>query len=328
MQFVFVHLGPAKAKYLPSNLKRLQKIFPEVPTTLIHTEDVDRRLLRLPKVRYYEYLNTNHQTLSNLVHDEKFRRGFWFHSLERIFALSEWAQASKESRFLHVESDVLLLPTFPISFFESLNSLAWTRFNQGSDVATFIYSPDSQQASWLSAKIQDFVRSNETATDMTALSAVSHEYPKSVYILPSDFSDTESSHIGIFDPAQYGMWLTGEDPRNHFGMLKRYVNHAISPIQPSKNKYKFENLNELRVIRGNDSLLLHNLHIHSKRRSLFGPFWRLRLWADIKLSSNQLFPNRFSPLAFMAVLKDVQKRHPTIKSKALLLYRVVRMKAH
>ena len=85
---------------------------------------------------------------SNLKLRSRFRNNFWLLSLERLLVLSEVHNEYLESRILHIESDVLLLPNFPWDIFNDLNTLFWSTYEPDRDVAALLFSPSAKESQW------------------------------------------------------------------------------------------------------------------------------------------------------------------------------------
>ena len=329
MDIVLVHLGPAKASHIKGNIRHLIREFPEIEITLITSPEAHTSLNNISAVSHFKYMRkySDDVDLGSLNHNKQFRKGFWIYSLERIFAIEAWNRTRADNPFLHIESDVLLLPTFPFDSVESLKTLQWTKFNKEKDVATFIFSPNRGEFEWLADQVRELVKKNPAVTDMTALSEIASKSPRRISYFPSIFSMSNSEATEIFDPAPFGMWLTGQDPRNHKGLIRRFIKLSDSEEDPSRYKYSF-NGKALKINCEGKDAILHNLHIHSKRNSYFSRFWKISLWIDVKLSAHSVFRNTISPRAIKLILSDFHARHPTSKSKIKTFLGLIFMKTN
>ena len=177
MEIIFVHLGSASARHLWLNIQRLKRIHPDLEITVIISDLRHLEKLKSLKVEPFVYKQTTdtHKILMNLEHNSNFRQGFWIYSLERFYALHQWHKNYKEKSYLHVESDILVMGNFPFLKFTQIKDLAWCRFNETHDVASLVYSPDFLHTHWLIQRLNEQIESNPKLTDMTALSAISHE---------------------------------------------------------------------------------------------------------------------------------------------------------
>jgi len=243
------------------------------------------------RVNYFEY-SANWQIeklIDGLEIDESYRQGFWRYSLERIFALTQHHKRFPNEGLLHVESDVLVLETFPFEVFSKIKKLAWSKLDDERDVAAILYSPNLDASTWLEYQIIDLLGSASNLNDMRILSLISNEFPDDVCILPTvpknakeilltgstssninKLRASENSKIfgGIFDAAPIGIWLTGSHGVNSFGISKRYDNNLVinsnSMINPSQMNLQYKPGNGLYVISDELKIPIHTLHIHSK----------------------------------------------------------------
>jgi hypothetical protein len=144
---------------------------------------------------------------------------------------------------------------------------------------------------------------------MTSLSSISHRYPNRVKILPATPGELKGNENGIFDPAAYGMWLTGQDPRNKWGFLHKFVSLSDSMSKPETFSYQVKREGRIEVVTEGQKYSLYNLHIHSKKKSLFGTNWIFVLRWNTYLSDRRILSITFSPLAFLSVFIDALKKH-------------------
>jgi hypothetical protein len=330
MKVVFVHLGPAKAPHLKKNIAHIKRNFPNSQITLITSSDAHTSLTNLKSIDNSKYTRIEEvsRTIDSLEHNPKFRKGFWLYSLERIYALRQWAATHPDEAFLHIESDILLMKDFPMKKVFEMKSLAWTRHSEGADVATFLYSPNFREIDWVSAQITDIVKTDKNSTDMSALSRISMTNPERVHILPSNIESTQNMGEnkesveyfgGIFDPATYGMWLTGQDPRNNLGIIRKFIS-VPGDVNPANYRYITRPLGTLKIVRDGKEFSLFNLHLHNKRLSLFGRLWTLYLAIDVLNSHRRLIKSTIAPRAMWAILTDVQSRLGLFTPQALKVF--------
>jgi hypothetical protein len=199
--------------------------------------------------------------------DEKFRQGFWRFSLERLFALTAHHDLYPNDSLLHIESDILLLSNFPFDSFQSITTPAWLKFDKTRDLATILYLPDISKSQWFTEKMVQEVKNCNEINDMQLLNLISSKYPSEITILPSspntttsllndnDFLEEKEKQLlstnfykfeGIFDPAALGIWLTGSDPRNNFGVTRRFdikrLLEGKTYIDPSKVFFEYSQI--------------------------------------------------------------------------------------
>lgn len=291
LTLAFVHLGKRKPAYLISNVQRIQRIFPDLKIFIIHDEQSRNFVKKIPGTKHYEYQRISRDDYLSLENEngKKFRQGFWQFTIERIFALTQFHQENRDFSILHIESDVLLFPNFPIQKIANSANINWCRFNKTKDVASILFLPNYIESLWLERELLKEISVNMDITDMTALSKISTAHKSRVNILPSLANDSESLinrksrltpqdakllrrnydyYQGIFDPASIGMWLCGIDPENNHGKLNlhdsSFIDSGDSYVNPSKTKYRLSQENELFFKSKEKWIPIFNLHVHSK----------------------------------------------------------------
>jgi hypothetical protein len=220
---------------------------------------------------------------------------------------------------LHVESDVLLLSGFPIKSFIGLEKLTWLRAHETGDIATLIYSPNAEETYWLAQKVESLIREGDhLLTDMTALLKIRVANPHRVTTAPSfskkmvsalskdselslelatELSAMYSCFEGIFDPAAIGMWLTGCDPRNHYGFTRIFDTKEVLKtkpyLDPSQFDYKADASGRLTVLVDDSEISIWCLHVHSKNLELFNMGWEVKLQELVQNSKRRRIVLRF-----------------------------------
>jgi hypothetical protein len=295
-------------------LKRIVGLNIGIPITLLLDNACPPRELRETTISFetYNKVNKSDQSLNHLNHDLEFRDGFWAKTLERFNALNDWHSKNQDARLLHLESDILTLPSFPWASFENRGKLAWCGFSATADIGSIFFSPNAKETDWLNREIQRFIREDPDGTDMTALWSAASQNPHRVQRLPTNFEDIMDESDGIFDGAEYGMWITGQDPRNHNGFIKRNLSIRDSFASPDKCSFHLEQSGILSVERDGHEIPLHNLHIHSKREALLGLNWRRTLEKDLIKSRKNRLTTTFSLRAFWFLVKDYKLRRGVV----------------
>lgn len=299
---IFAHLGSTNPKHLWPNIQRTQTLFPRAEIHFIKDSN-----LRIPSkikniVTIHEYLRTPEIEKIRIahLHDSSFRQGFWWLSLERIIAVGQAHLATGRQHAIHLESDVMLMPNFPwVSLSDS--QIHWCRYNEARDVAAIMSLPSQVHTEWLMKEIIQRIGLNSAHTDMTLLSEISQSNEQMVQILPSlgttdiDVRNLNNSSKlleslaldnplvsrGIFDGAAIGMWLCGQDPRNHYGVTRYRSQNIIvsgdSFVDPSRFSFSYNPQDGLRMVKGNSYLEIWNLHVHSKNQRLLSNDWEAEL---------------------------------------------------
>jgi hypothetical protein len=327
-EIIFVHLNSKVPPYIQKNISRTKKLFPEQQIVLITDLESNLEIARklriasefyLPDLELIELLNSH-------AFDANFRKGFWQSSIVRLFAFLERAERVNGIA-IHIESDVFLSPNFPWSSFNKLDKLSWLKFNSERDVAAIVSCPNQTEAAWLIAELKSLLRKYKDRTDMTLLSSVSEEYPERIATLPiAPFANSRlindsvpresrvtnsnltSEFAGFFDAAPVGMWLSGQDPRNNFGLLRRHINLVDSYLDTSELNLSYSK-GRLFYVESGQKYELYNLHLHSKIESDFGPNWRIRLRFNCLLSRFGTKVTTFAPRKFREVVEETRNRH-------------------
>lgn len=305
LHLVVVHFSKRLPRYLISNLVHLQSIFPEFQKTLVVSRGTHARSDVVAGWSVYEYERSREtqDLFSAGKLDPSFREGFWYLTLERLLALEEIHLRFPDEPLLHVESDVILMPTFPTWFFTKIKTLAWQKIDSEEDVASLVFSPSAAQTTLLCQGIRAAYGDDPTLSDMRALRRFASEYPDQVFYL--EMNPETAGSEGIFDPATAGVYLFGNDPRNAKG-VERY-----SQKLSTRHLMRVEDF-EWQVTRNSIScrtsgtrwVQLHSLHIHSKRASFFN---LANLMAQAVRVANGHSHARFSVRAFVAWIGDIAR---------------------
>jgi hypothetical protein len=301
---VFVHLGESPCKHLWLNIERHLEIFPHVPVHLVINSR--KHLRKIPKGCGVIFLDKSFIDESFARdRDLVFRRGFWSHTLSRLFVLKYVHEKYPDSALLHIESDVLLLPDFPWEKLQKINRLAWQQYNEDRDVASLLYIPNEDSSKIFNALLEQELLLFPGHTDMSILKAIHRKKTELTTYLPivskkipdllnknsvvtasilEEDATNSLAEDGIFDSAAIGMWLLGHDPRNTYG---RFLLHEMSPIHsgdtpisPDSVYYQILQDGRLKISdRTNRShaISVWSLHVHSKERELFSTKWISKL---------------------------------------------------
>lgn len=279
---VFSYIGNAIPDFLIENIRRMSELFSTNDIYLIcsssypHLESIPR----LTVLTNRDYLNSREvqYSLNNLTHETVFRNGFWRYTIERLFSIHNLLSISGMTDFLYVESDVILMQDFPFAEVRSKakkHPIIWSEHSDDNDSAALIYMSGHEHITWFIQQLINELSINPSHTDMSALKSIRRKFPQMVGIFPSNISSARSFEwSGVFDSAAIGMWLTGQDPRNNYGVtLVRDSNH----LKSRGERFEVEGIrgieyilsNTLRVNYGDISVPIYCLHIHSKNKRLF-----------------------------------------------------------
>ncbi len=331
MEIVFVHFGPEVPKHLRLNLKRTCSLRPDDTVTLITDQRHD--------------FQVNHANFSNLIiskgrdfsdvnlqlnHPRDFRNNFWFHSLARLIAVSNFVIA-QQSPVLHIESDVIVSPDFPIEKFLELDRpIAYTIIGQGAGVASILWIKNSDAARLLKSYIHSSVIDDSSTTDMKVLGSLQIEHPNKVRILSSfpfngqndssslsvslreDFAYTQGLFRGHFDAADVGQYLFGDDPRNHRGIKYLRKELQTSFLVPSKHRFRFSERREFIEFSDGTFRNIYSLHIHSKDSRLFGNRAQVRAFKKALTNQSRGETHVFVPSVFLRSVRTSLKRRARV----------------
>lgn len=327
LRIVFVQLGMKPERYVRENIENCKQLFPAIPITLIGNSWETRRAAESLKVSYSHFETS--PTLENIFWGKElskdFRNGFWIYTLERLFAITEFHLNNPFQKILHVESDVSLSSNFPIPELILEEQIHWLPFNHERDVASLVFLPSQSESQWLQERFVESLSSKRDLTDMTLLREVSKNHPDRIMYFPvaespnsqllnkdasEEFSKRASSQFGkfegIFDAAPIGMWLTGQDPRNHRGRILRYKPIPESYVDPTMLRGRLELKEE--ILNYKENIPIYDLHIHSKARNLFSPQANKVLRKLIRGSLDGEMKSEFSPSAYFSLIRGFASR--------------------
>lgn len=330
MRLVYIHLGEIEPSLLWLNIERSKELFPLIEHEVILSSDKWIRKAQRLGIKSYKYRpQPEVEAMLDLLNkNQKFRQGFWRFSLERLFALTQVMLLTGNKSILHIESDMLLLPNFPWNEFTKIENPAWFNFNETHDVASILYLPNSSSAKWLEERMFEEISNNNSLSDMTVLSEISRKNPDKVDILPTSpheksvilrsdsltpdaknrISRLTNQFNGYFDSAPIGMWVIGQDPHNHHGLIKLHVNLPESFIQPQFLQLSVSKENLFSFDYG-INFPIYSLHVHSKNKKLFGKKWLCELEKFVVIAKDNRPLNKFSFTAFISTMNEVLKRH-------------------
>ena len=313
-ELLFVHLGNEKASHLASNIKFIQTLLPRtnINCVLSKNSQLSRKLPLGVNIFTYKPNEKIDAIFESKILDKKFRNGFWRYSLERLLAINIVHNLRPHTSQIHIESDVLLLPGFPISNFSKIEKICWLESSFESDIASIVCFPNQKLTEKFTEHILSYIHDSSSPTDMHALYYLRKKYPNSYGLLPSsngkfpklatlksDATNHEVQLDGVFDAASVGMWLTGIDPRNYYGFTKYFSTEKLANskffINPNSYPLSFVRNQGLYFIDGNKKLQIYNLHVHSKSKKIFSEHSYKEIEKLVKFSQKNRVRTRFKP---------------------------------
>ena len=272
---VLIYLNNQITKYIQQNLKLLSKTFPNRRIVLLSNNKNNRR--RVPKysnISFY-FLKNFEQQCSELTDKSNlprnFRNGFWISTIARFKALEIFMVQEGEHSALHIEADVLLLPNFPFDckVFEE-PKLAFPFVSEYMAAASIFYVGEVSLLTDFNNFIRKSIADEPGITDMKILANYGSIKQDHVVRLYSGFGDILNACSDyIFDAATFGMYLTGQDPRNSKGFVRTYFDVNDHAVKPSEIVFSCNEKKEAVVRIGDKNYILANLHVHSKQSKYF-----------------------------------------------------------
>ena len=288
MEIVFVHFGPKIPEFLQLNLQRTCDLLPDQSivflTDRMQNITVKNKNFRVQIISFdQDYALIN----KRLNHPTDFRDNFWFSSLARMIAIADFVIRTNQS-VLHIESDVLISPDFPVAKFRALDRpLAYTMVGKDSGVASVLFLRSADSANIFREYIISEVLGNPGTTDMKILGLLKSQHPYLVRILASfpiqetaayspmhqsirdDFEYSEKLFNGFFDSADIGQYLLGDDPRNHRGVKYLRRELATSYLKAGTLNYSFSSERQFVGLASGSTRKIYSLHVHSKNPKVF-----------------------------------------------------------
>ena len=312
-----MHLGTRLPRHLEMNLHSTSKIASAHEVLLIADKQTVRKDLPF-KIVLNKSTNNQEYVKNHLLHDSDFREGFWFSTLLRIVAVAEYV-IETNAPVLHIESDVIISQNFPFKIFSEIsNKIAFPVVSDTHAIASLLYIANADLARELLTFILTYLKSETKATDMLVLHEFQIAKPNLVLSLPTGIIDTKSGNAmvtdkiyaehdfglkvfgGVFDGFDIGMYLFGEDPRNHRGVIPLHTLDHESYLNASKLTYKYNKQSQSLHIVNNvfqkTTIPIYSLHIHSKAKLMFslktqGIYMQLCLFF-MRIGLNNLFSFR------------------------------------
>jgi hypothetical protein len=191
--------------------------------------------------------------------------------------------------------------------------------------------PNLEQTIKFEKRLITYLEKELESTDMFALRYIRNEYLGEYHLLPSismDFPKLQNSNLenindykrleemsrfndlfsGVFDPAPYGMWLTGIDPRNNYGKTNLFDTSTILNakffIDPSQYRFNYDRSEGLTLNSENQKLRIWNLHVHSKSLDIFSNIWESEIERLVSLSHNGAVRKEFNFRIFLSLIRS------------------------
>jgi hypothetical protein len=319
---VFVQLGNPLPKYAYHNIRRTAEEFSDLQVFLI----VDQKVYNSLDIEKNDSNNLNIYIAdlgknldSDLDIKKEFRGGFWHYTKKRLDVLGSFHEANPDQSILHIENDVLLLKAFREFPLNSLRNVSWLSHTEEADSGAVLFSPTPSSTRAFVSRFNEAIESDHSSTDMQILHKLRQSFPEEFGLLPTlkpeilldpDQTSGKSGfqHESGFDPAFLGIWMFGDDPRNRFGISKRYT-------LLGKGRYILPGL--LKIDETSESLIfgklskkiyVYSIHVHCKRVGLLNNDWENNLKKELRYIVSGRNRYLFSSKMLKEMLKDYKNR--------------------
>jgi lipopolysaccharide biosynthesis glycosyltransferase len=266
-----------------------------------------------------------------LTHPKEFRDNFWFTSLSRFIAISEFFD-THQSAILHLESDVIISKDFPFDkIITTDHAYCFPIVSDTLAIASTLFIKNSDAAKYLAKLALKTARTNSDTTDMHILRLLSREATDSYLQLPSspsviydktrvgtDFLKNNEYGVnyfkGLFDGFDIGRYLFGVDPRNGRGISKiREFDDSVY-LDMRKLQITIDKTRDFPYvldIKSNNLLPVYSLHIHSKNKRFFTSSSARYIKRAVNNKSNvpsiKIYPAVFVKSFFVALRRRLKK---------------------
>lgn len=297
MKIVFVYLGARLPLYAMLNVRATARRFPEHEVCVVSDRQTNVTAARMLGATGWQCSDPSSawsQVRDSTRFRLDFRRGFWFLTVARLFALAEYMEASDTGGVLHVEADVWIAPSFPLEQIAQIRTdFAYPLVSETLGVASTLFVHNAAAARDLCRAAESSAMSGSWLTDMELLSSLQRESPERVTVLPSMWPSSRgfvagaSEHVqelmtefseqfgGVFDGMAWGVDVLGEDPRNHWGVLRLFGREAFGVLDTPSVPLLYAPACKL-TAGPDETVMLHSIHVHSKDLLMFlHPAWRL-----------------------------------------------------
>ena len=288
--FIFVHIGDDFfPEYVNIAIKQCRKWNKENPIYVVcslqHKDKITEEV-HFVDIHSLNKSKSHNEFDCNNTFDINFRDGFYKYTTERFFILYEFCRDYNINEFFHLENDNMVYfssdELAPI-FRSTVNGMSCPALCMEQNVFGLMYCNNIE----VLRSLCEFIKFNpNNISEMELGSKFFNENRDKTKFLPSipniyeKLSDTEEYYVsnnitiykGIFDPAQYGQWLGGIDPRNQDAESKPFTfsnRHSLIGVEQFKYELRDESTNRKRyyLVHEDEKIRLPILllHIHCKR---------------------------------------------------------------
>ena len=252
-KYLFVDLGRKPPFYLKNSIKHARAANPTSEIYYVTDNFFNSKFLDKMKVITIRINREKFKDIVGLLQEyylEKsgHRDGYWLNSCLRLFAIEEFIKITKFDKFIHLESDAIIL--FGEKDFDEIMlnyDSNYTCFdNANSSVPTILIITDSNLylsfMKYLSNCLSDKEMYPEFYwNDIYSFNLGYKEgYFKALKTIPSNNNKPNNNlETQVFDTAIYGKYLLGQDPRNvKFRLKSGTIDTIDAKIFPYSAKWK------------------------------------------------------------------------------------------
>jgi hypothetical protein len=296
----FVHIGKKLPDYLEIALGQARLFNKNCPIFLIANTDalqcksplIDQHNITYIPIESLKRSNDHLLFLMASKLDHNWRDGFWNHTTERFFYLSEAIEHLDLKNVFHLENDNMLyvdLETLLPIFKRKYPGMGIILFDDNHCVPSFMYISNKQPLQKLCTEIIPSAR--KKLDDMSSLGVfkksnpkevvdclpiIMDEYPRNYPVHsknPALFSTNLELFQSIFDGASIGQYLGGCDPFHGPESLRSGMINPYCVFDPSFLQFEWQLDEERRNVPymtyQGKTYRINNLHIHCKDLNKF-----------------------------------------------------------
>ena len=287
--FIFIHLGSHSIPtYLNDSIDQC-RLWNRENTIYVLCSEVNREQCNRKDVEYVfieSLKRTEHHErfIETTKLDNEFRSGFFKHTSERLFTLEDFCIDFSITEFIHLENDnMIYFSTDDIidAFRSTVRGISAPAMSYDYVIFGIMYCNDLKALT----AFNQYTVENTFSTEMNAGAAFFDANHTTTSYLPSTTQNIitdvryirySSSNIGVFkgvfDPAQYGQWLGGIDPRNGDAEKSKPLTFSNTCARIEAHKFTYVAVKEncgLNRIHIQESSLnvdypIYIIHVHSK----------------------------------------------------------------
>ena len=288
--FIFIHIGETQyPSFVSVSLAQCHRWNPTNPIYFISNR-IHATHINFPYVQHIfleDIKQTDKHQIFNHISglDKGFRDGFWKYTTERLFVFEDFCIQHNIKEAYHIENDnmVYFNSTELIDQFRKVNGLSSPALSNSENSFGILYLNNIDTLGELTTSLL-YNRDNENEMHLGSKFFNAHKtttsFLPSIPPIDANLTDGEKRYIsdniegfkGVFDPAQYGQWLGGIDPRNGDAEKSKPLTFSNTRARIEANMFMYSVVQEscgLNRIHIQESALnvdypIYIIHVHSK----------------------------------------------------------------